>query len=259
VRAAFLTHRGAVRLENQDAVFALGKKRTGDMETFEVADSTEYPALLVVVDGMGGYKGGALAASLAIEIFAQAALGAFGQKFDPAGDRAALEKLLEKASQKMAQEAEKNPALNDMGATLAGIIARERGTVAFNCGDCRAYRITGGEIERLTKDHSVVQTLYESGSITEDEMRAHPRKNIVTSAVTAKTSETPELFVRAVSRVEEDSYFVCSDGVWETIPTGALTCLLQGPYPESAAEIKQTLLGAPCRDNISFIWAKSLP
>jgi protein phosphatase len=259
MKAAFLTHRGAVRPENQDAVFALGNARTGNMETFEVADSHEYPALLVVIDGMGGYEGGALAARVTAETFAQAARGSFGQKFDPASDSAALAELLEKASRMMAEEAEKNPALKDMGATLAGIIAREHGTVAFNCGDCRAYRISGGEIERLTKDHSVVQTLYENGSITEDEMRAHPRKNIVTSAVTAKTSETPELFVRAVSRVEEDEYFVCSDGVWEAIPIDALGSLLRGPYPESAGAIKEALLGAPCRDNISFIWVKSLP
>jgi protein phosphatase len=249
-----------VRPENQDAIFALGNAINGDMETFEVIDSPEYPALLAVIDGMGGYEGGALAARVTAETFAQAArAGAFGQKFDPAGDSAAMAKLLEKASERMAQEAGKNPALKDMGATLAGIIAREHGTVAFNCGDCRAYRISGGEIERLTKDHSVVQTLYENGSISEDEMRAHPRKNIVTSAVTANASETPELFVRAVSRVDEDEYFVCSDGVWEAIPTDALARLLRGPYPESAGAIKETLLAAPCRDNISFIWVKSLP
>jgi serine/threonine protein phosphatase PrpC len=66
-----------------------------------------------------------------------------------------------------------------------------------------------------------------------------------------------EIFVRAVSRVEDDEYFLCSDGVWEALSAEELKEILSGPYPESARAMRDALLAAGCRDNISFIWAKS--
>jgi protein phosphatase len=146
-----------------------------------------------------------------------------------------------------------------MGAAVAGLILREHGATAFNCGDCRVYRVNGEEMERITRDHSVVQTLFESGDIDEDAMRTHQRKNIVTSAVTADMSDTPELYVRGLSRVEYDYYFICSDGVWEAMPAHALGTALGGDFPECADFLRKQLLSLECRDNISFIFLKSLP
>jgi len=260
VNAVFITNRGVVRQENQDALFAARTIASGDMDSCEMVAFEEYPACLAVVDGMGGYEGGALAAHILAETFAEAVnRRAFGQKFDPAADNAALSELLRKVSEKMASETGKNPSVSEMGATVAGVLVRETTATAFNCGDCRAYRISLGEMERLTRDHSVVQSLYESGAITEDEMRTHPRKNVVTSAVTANLRETPDIFVRTVSRVTEDEYFICSDGVWEAIPLDGMRSILAGAYPESAERLRDTLIAARCRDNISFIWSKSLP
>jgi protein phosphatase len=260
VKSAYFTHRGAVRSENQDAVFAVNTVGAGDMDSYNVADLDGYPSCIAVIDGMGGYEGGALAARIGAKTFEEAVRSEFfGQKFDPVADEAALEELLRRSSDRMAAEAVKNPSISEIGATMAGIIVREHGATAFNCGDCRAYRISRGEIERLTKDHSVVQSLFESGMITEDEMRTHPRKNVVTSAVTANNAKKPELFVRAVSRVASDEYFICSDGVWEAVTAEALRHILRGPYPDSSATLRDALMKAKCRDNISFIWAKSLP
>jgi protein phosphatase len=255
-----MTHRGAVRKENQDALFAAKTVVMGDMDSHKLIDFEEYPACLAVIDGMGGYEGGTLASRLTAETFAEAVQGRFfGQKFDLNADKTSLSALLEKASEKMASKIRGNPAVSEMGATVAGLLVRENTATAFNCGDCRVYRISQGEIERLTKDHSLVQSIFENGTITEDEMRTHPKKNIVTSAVTADKSKESDLFVRAVSKVDEDEYFICSDGVWEAIPIENLRDLLRGPYPQSAEIIRNALLNAGCRDNISFIWSKSLP
>ncbi|MDR3164628.1 MAG: hypothetical protein LBU13_03535, partial [Synergistaceae bacterium] len=112
-------------------------------------------------------------------------------------------------------------------------------------------------MERITKDHSVVQTLFENGGIDEDGMRTHPRKNVLTSAVTADQSETPELYVRGLSGGEDDDYFICSDGVWEAMPANVLSAALSGGFPECADYLKEQLLSLKCRDNISFIFLKS--
>jgi protein phosphatase len=225
------------------------------MESRAVTEVSKYPALFAVIDGMGGYEGGAMAARiLADELVGTNALG---DVFDPERDRRAVSGALTRAAARMASEAGQNPNLSQMGAAVAGLILRERGATAFNCGDCRAYRLNGGEMERLTRDHSVVQTLFENGDIDEDEMRTHPRKNIVTSAVAADQSESHELYIRGLSRVGYDDYFICSDGVWEAMPARALGTALTGYFPDCADFLKEQLLALECRDNISFIFLKS--
>jgi protein phosphatase len=255
VKAVFVTHRGAVRRENQDALCVNGLTRQDDMDSSELAEAAEYPALFAVADGMGGYDGGALAARVLAGELARA--DTFGGAFEPERDEEVIRGALRRASEQMAFIVGQDPKLSQMGAAVAGMILRERGVTAFNCGDCRAYRVNGGGMERVTKDHSVVQVLFESGDIDEDAMRTHPRKNIVTSAVTADRSETPELYIRGISRVERDDYFICSDGVWEAMPARALETALAGDFPDCADNLRKQLLSLRCRDNISFIFLKS--
>ena len=260
--AVFVTHRGAVRRENQDALCVNGVTRQDDMDSPELAEIAEYPALFAVIDGMGGYNGGAVAARILADELARA--NDFGAAFDPARDEKAVRGAIERAREQMVSIARQDPDMSQMGAAVAGLILRERGATAFNCGDCRAYRVNGNEMERITRDHSVVQTLFENGDIDEDEMRTHPRKNIVTSAVAADASEPSELHVRGLSRVEYDDYFICSDGVWEAMSARALGAalgggFLEGGFPEGADYLRKQLLSLECRDNISFIFLKSLP
>jgi protein phosphatase len=255
---AYVTHRGAVRAENQDALYPASSVKTGDMAASETLSLSGYPCCVVVIDGMGGYEGGALAARVMAEAFAAAVeRHAFGENLSLVADEAALRGIMESTGEQMASLAAEQPRLSEMGATFAGLVIRENVTVAFNCGDCRAYRISRGALERVTNDHSLVQALRESGAISEEEMRTHPRKNIVTSAVSANMTERPEIYVRGLSRVEDDEYFLCSDGVWEALPADTLAALLSGPYPDAADALFEALLDAGCHDNISFIWAKS--
>jgi protein phosphatase len=254
IGAVFVTHSGAVRRENQDALLIANSVKTGDMNSCETYESSRFPACFAVIDGMGGHEGGALASFILAETFAEACdADDFGEKFNLGEDEKTLKKILKKASERMYFEARKNPALSEMGAALAGLLIRENTTTAFNCGDCRAYRKCGNDIERLTKDHSIVQTLLDLGRITEDEMRTHPRKNIVTSAVTANPEIEPDIYTHVISRIDDDEYFLCSDGVWETIPTDALGGFLAGPMPDSAGKLLDALMTSKCRDNISFI------
>ena len=263
---AFMTHRGAVRAENQDAVFAGGVVRIGDMDQPELLEQKAMgpkvlepnglsrPLLLAVIDGMGGPKGGGLAARIIAETLAEESNGAFGPQFDPKEDELILRRMLEKAESKMREEARKNPELAGMGATMAGVLLRETRALAFNCGDCRVYRLSGGEMERVTRDHSIVGALFEKGVIDEEQMREHPQKNIVTSAVSADERERFELYVKGLSRCEGDSFFLCSDGVWEALSSQELAQWLAQPFPSAARELFDALIAAECSDNVSFVW-----
>jgi serine/threonine protein phosphatase PrpC len=259
VKLAFMTHRGSVRPENQDALQIAGGVRTGDMALPAVLemDDLRAPLLLSVVDGLGGHRGGARAAEILVRALAAGA-DRFGAVLDPQTDARLLRELLAGGARGMREEALRDSALSDMGATIAGLLIRERSALAFNCGDSRAYRFSRGEGEKLegeklTHDHSAVQELLDRGEITEEEMRSHPRKNIVTSAVTADAFDDFELFVKPVSRAHGDAFFLCSDGVWEALSMSRLTHFLNDPAPDAPKRFFDSLIAAECRDNVSFI------
>ena len=90
-------------------------------------------------------------------------------------------------------------------------MAGERGTVVCNVGDSRAYLIRGGGITRITHDHSVVQTLVESGNITAEEARTHPNRNLITRALGTEESTRCDAFEVPLSR--GDKLLLCTDGL----------------------------------------------
>lgn len=249
----FMTHRGAVRPENQDAVQIAALVRGGDMSGPESVEAGEYPLLLSVVDGMGGYEGGARAAKILADTLAAGSSGSFGAELDIDEDTRTLKELLKAAALQMTREALRDPELSKMGAAVSGLLVRKNNALAFNCGDCRTYRFSGEELEKLTHDHSVVQKLFDEELITEDDMRHHPRKNTLTSAVAAKEAKDFDLYVKGVSRCAGDTFFLCSDGVWETLGARQLRLWLELPSTEAARGMFDALIAAGCRDNVSFI------
>ena len=157
----------------------------------------------------------------------------------------------------MREASRRSAELASMGATIAGAaIDRGKKTVfAFNLGDCRVYRFRGGFLDKLTHDHSRVQELFDRGEISEEEMRTHPHKNVVTAGVTADDPSASALFCREFPLQEGDKFFACSDGVWEALPIDEIERSLSGDDPLSAcAALQAKLFAAACGDNVSFVF-----
>jgi protein phosphatase len=228
------------------------------MDSPETLELDGFPQLFAVADGMGGYAGGALAAEIIALTLSEAAQAhslkkLFAPALDIREDEKTIRSLLEASTRKMAAAARDAPEMARMGAVVAGILLREKSALVFNCGDCRVYRVSGGATERLTREHSIVQALYESGEIDEDGMRSHPQKSIVTSSVSPGSEDGFELSVRAVSRCRGDEFFICSDGVWEALGAQRLAPWLTDPAMD-ARGLLDDLLSSGCNDNVSFIW-----
>lgn len=255
----FMTHRGIVREENQDAVFVSGIIRTGNMVAPEVHNFNyeHLPILLSVIDGIGGHQGGALAAKIVSETLAENAnkKNFFAACASVDENKQRLFCLFEEASRKLKTAAQASSLLSEMGAVVGGILMHEKSLLAFNCGDCRAYRLRRGYLERITHDHSIVQELFEQGEINEEEMREHPRKNVITAAISANSRIKLKLYAKELSLCEGDIFFLCSDGVWETLSKEELTMLFTQDTSllDIAQNLFDALLLANCRDNISFI------
>ena len=187
----------------------VGLRRHENQDTFAVETIGKNVAA-VVCDGMGGAEGGQIASSLAVETFMKELRALLREDMS-------VEQLRELASFCVAQAntAVYERALEDdcrgMGTTLVSAVAGEKGTVVCNVGDSRAYLIRGGEITRITHDHSVVQTLVESGNITAEEARTHPNRNLITRAL--GTEEVTQCDAFEVAFQRGDKLLLCTDGL----------------------------------------------
>ena len=187
----------------------VGLRRHENQDTFAVETIGKNVAA-VVCDGMGGAEGGQIASSLAVETFMKELRALLREDMS-------VEQLRELASFCVAQAntAVYERALEDdcrgMGTTLVSAVAGEKGTVVCNVGDSRAYLIRGDQITRITHDHSVVQTLVESGNITAEEARTHPNRNLITRAL--GTEEVTQCDAFEVAFQRGDKLLLCTDGL----------------------------------------------
>jgi protein phosphatase len=224
------------------------------MENPEAGEMPTMPAFFTAIDGMGGYKGGEVAAQIVASTLSEAA-GTLPDISSEAQGREILVDLLEKAAEEMQSRVEENPELSSMGATLGGVLLTSEDLFVYNCGDCRVYRLLEGSLQKLSHDHSEVQELVDAGALKEEKMRLHIRKNIVTSAIQAGLgpSKTP-LFFKKYPRIPGERLLLCSDGVWEALGTQDLVqCLAEETLQQASKQLQQNLLQTDCRDNITFI------
>lgn len=255
LRAAWLTDVGKKRANNEDALLAADRLVAGvnGMEP-ETAVLRGDRLLFVVADGVGGAEKGEVASRLALETFRDGAEGI--------ADEAALAATLAAARARLNAHVRDHPGARGMGTALAGMLIDGGGALAFNCGDCRVYRQNGAFLERITRDHSLVQKLADIGEITEEEMRTHPRKNVITSAVVGDLREDPpELYARRVELAPGQRLLAVSDGVWESFDHAQLeSCLEAGAPPEACvARIRDAVREGECRDNFTVVLVEALP
>ena len=119
------------------------------------------------------------------------------------------------ANHAVEKRAEADAELSNMGTTLVSAISYSDGVVISNVGDSRAYYVTETEIIRVTKDHSLVETMVDHGDITADEARHHPSRNLITRALGRDTNAACDSFIRPM---ESGSYILlCTDGLVNTV------------------------------------------
>ena len=188
----------------------VGLRRHENQDTFAVEQS-EKLLIAVVCDGMGGAEGGQIASSLAVETFMKEIRALLRADMTAGQLRELASFCVAKANTAVYQRALQEPAYQGMGTTLVSAVAGERDAVICNIGDSRAYLIHNGEMTRITHDHSVVQTLVESGNITAEEARTHPNRNLITRALGPDETTLCDAF--DVSFAHGDKILLCTDGL----------------------------------------------
>ena len=198
-----MTDIGLVRRENQDAY------------AVHVSDETGF-TICVVCDGLGGPGGGRLASRLAVDAFLGACKANLQREMGWEQVREVTAFAVTAANTAVYERSCTGDGLRGMGTTLVSAVVREGEALLDNVGDSRAYLIrAGGGISRITRDHSVVERLVEQGSITEEEARSHPNRNIITRALGPDRSASSDSY--RVSLEPGDSLLLCTDGLTGTV------------------------------------------
>lgn len=222
------TDRGRVRRINEDALLA-------------------YPPVFLVADGMGGHAAGDLASRLAVEEFAQLA-GRVTAEPDEVHEcfRRTARRLRETVA-----------AGRTAGTTVAGaaIAAYDGGSywLVFNIGDSRVYRLSGGRLEQISVDHSVVQDMLDRGEIDQAQAQVHPHRHVITRAVETRAEPAPDYWL--IPAGYADRLLICTDGLTSELPDTELLRLLSSVAdPQDAAEqLVAEALAAGGNDNISAV------
>jgi PPM family protein phosphatase len=225
----------------------VGLVRAGNEDAF-VAE----PMVFGVADGMGGHQAGEVASDIAARIIRDR-LGT------GASNVGVVVASVVEANASIFQAAHASADHQGMGTTLTALVvlrADESNVARFaliNVGDSRTYLLRNGELHRATLDHSYVQELVNTGHISEDEARAHPRRNIVTRALGIEPTVRVDTWL--VPMVHGDRFILCSDGLVDEVHDDDIaTIALAAADPQVAAEqlvAKANANGG--RDNITVV------
>jgi serine/threonine protein phosphatase PrpC len=208
----YVTHSeiGLIRKNNQDSGYAS-------------------PHLVVVADGMGGAAAGDLASAVAIDTM---------RKIDgPTAGEQMLEVLasaIHQANDKIAELIESDFSLEGMGTTVTGALFDGTQLGLAHIGDSRAYLLRDGHLERLTHDHTWVQSLVDDGKISESEAALHPHRSLLLKVLNGQPTNDPDLTMVPV--VPGDRLMFCSDGVCGLIGDDVIESALELPDLNDAAE-----------------------
>ena len=231
----------------------IGKARDMNQDCFYVSDlNKDEIKLYIVADGMGGYKGGEIASSLAVKSVKNFVFNNFKKSRK---DREAILQLLkaaiEYANMIVYEKSKEDPELQDMGTTLDACLIYNNKVFIGHVGDSRVYRIRKNFMRKLTSDHSYVEKLVKEGTITKEEAYNHPKKNMLMKALGCNSLVQPDLICKGF--LKDDILLMCSDGLTNMLRDNEIyNILLKNPDKPVEALIRNANnLGG--HDNITVV------
>ena len=228
---------------------AIGLARSGNEDSAMTGSS-----LLAVADGMGGHAGGEVASKIAITTLASMVPVLTAPDIDTDSIEDLLLNSLHTIDGEIAHVASDEIELRGMGTTLTALLIRDGRAALLHVGDSRCYRLRGNTFEQLTHDHTVLQELLDSGTISMSEAHDHPQRSMLTQVLMGEGSVAPVLMVYEVN--PKDRFLLCSDGLSSVLTEKEIKSLLKKSNRDEVVEalVEATYVnGAP--DNVTVVVA----
>ena len=225
-----LTHVGKVRKLNEDAFCDRGEL-----------------GLWAVADGMGGHQAGDVASGLIVE--------ALGQVDDVSSGYALLEDVrqsIQRVNRTLIARAAVMAPGTLIGSTVVTLVTYADYYACLWAGDSRIYLLRDGRLEQVTRDHSHMQELIDSGSLSRLEARSYARSNVITRAV--GVSDRLALDMQQGPLQVDDVFLLCSDGLTGALDDRTIARVLEQPSLEAAAQaLIDRTLDQGARDNVTVV------
>ena len=230
-----LSHVGLVRSRNED--------RWADLSTW---------GFWVVADGMGGHKGGDVAAEVTVETLCKHIQKNFPRMDGEESVTAAwaaehLMKALESANDAVLMRGRGDASLRGMGSTVVALYACGEEMILAHVGDSRIYLLRDERLEQLTQDHSLRTQLVNTGQISEEEADAFIYKHVITRAVGTRREVRPT--IGRIHMEKGDRFLLCSDGLSDQLSADRIRELLS----EGTKALVDGALEAGGEDNITVV------
>ncbi len=228
---------GLMRSSNQDAFFA------GELENGALFG--------IVCDGMGGAKAGNVASETAVKSISDYILRSYRIGMNDYEIEKMLQNALYNANLEIYELAAKNEEYNGMGTTAVIALVQDKKAVIANVGDSRIYLIDD-DITQLTRDHSVVQSLIESGKLSPEEAKLHPRKNVITRALGAENNVIAD--TSSIDLIDGNVLLLCTDGLSSYVDKEDIFKVFkEKTAKEITKELVQLANSAGGKDNITVV------
>ncbi len=230
----------------------IGKAREMNQDSYYASETDSELKLYILADGMGGYKGGEVASSLAIESTRKYIQSNFKKIVKEKEEILKLiNSAIEYANMMVYEKAQEIQELRDMGTTLDVCLIYNNNIFIGHVGDSRVYRIRKDIIRKLTSDHSYVEKLVREGTISKEQAYNHPKKNMLMKAIGCRSLVEPDVLYKKF--LKDDIVLMCSDGLTNMLKDEEIyEILLKNPEnPVDALIDKANQMGG--YDNITAI------
>lgn len=189
----------------------IGLQRESNQDSYAAGELPGSVAWAVVCDGMGGAAGGNYASSTAVKVISERITSSYRAGMSASSIRNMLTSAIAAANISVYDMSKADPELTGMGTTVVVAIVVDNNVFIAHAGDSRAYILSNGSLNQLTKDHSIVQEMIDHGTLTPDEAKVHPRKNIITRALGVDYELRIDFDIADIG--ENDVLILCTDGL----------------------------------------------
>ena len=195
MKSFYITDAGKVRSHNEDSV--------------TIVKNAASEHLMIVADGMGGHRAGEVASSMVIQ-----QIGERFQKLSTIGTKqdaiAWLRENVKEINSKIIQYSNDHPEASGLGTTCVMALLTKEMLLFVNIGDSSGFVFKDGKLKKVTKDHTLVNFLVETGELSEEDAVNHPKKNVLMRALGATDKCEMDMFE---VETNVDSIMLCSDGL----------------------------------------------
>ena len=228
----------------------IGLVRESNQDAFLVGDFENGDCWAVVCDGMGGVSGGQVASAICVEKVSEAIKRGYRKDMTVSSGKNLLTTAITAANSAVFKQAQENIELKGMGTTVVAVLVLGNIAVVAHVGDSRAY-LLNDEIKPITKDHSFVQLLIDTGKITELEAKFHPDRNVIIRAVGIEHVVDVEIDIVDIN--DNDKMLICTDGLNGYVSDDDILNVVNEYGDSSTEKLVETANNAGGHDKVTVV------